>query len=314
MNSLTHPWQVNAKNNNLYCRDSSVPELTIVIPIFNQENGIIEVLRKIDTNTINSYDLILINDASTDSTLIMIDKYIEGLKKSEFSKVASVFLINNEVPIFETACDNQGFKLARTDYIIEIQSDIHIKEYGYDNKMIAAMRNLNLGAVSGRLAHQFSFLDRLGWVKYPLMKMRVRQGKILESVGLIGPSIFFSTNKKIIPSDICYVADTVARGPWLLKKKYLEELNYLDEKNFFLGNDDHDFHRRLRKIKNLKVGYVPIDIYSIASEGSTRRPRCGENERIYNWLKINKKGSFGFRWFIRTYRLKDEVLKLSISQ
>lgn len=313
MNELIHPWQVIPKINYLYGEDTNPPDLTIVIPIFNQENGILDVLKKIELNTKNFYDLILINDGSTDDTLLKISEYIRELKKFKPKKVVSTILINNDVPIFETACDNQGFRLARTNYIIEIQSDIHIREYEYDQKMICAMVNLKLGAVSGRLAHQFSVLDRFGWFKYPLMKMRVRQGKILEGVGLMGKSIF-SSNQKTIPDGICFVGETVARGPWLLMKKYLEELNYLDEKNFFLGNDDHDFHRRLYKHKGLKVGYVPIDIFSIPTDGSTRKIRSGENERIYNWLRINKRGSAGFRWFIRTYRLKFAIAKLSVTK
>jgi hypothetical protein len=43
------------------------------------------------------------------------------------------------LPIFETACDNQGFKLAMAEFIIEVQADIHIEEQDFDKKMISTI-------------------------------------------------------------------------------------------------------------------------------------------------------------------------------
>ena len=51
------------------------------------------------------------------------------------SVVGEILLIDNKFPLYETACDNQGFRAAETKYIIEIQSDIYIDDFGL-KKMI----------------------------------------------------------------------------------------------------------------------------------------------------------------------------------
>jgi len=105
-----------------------------------------------------------------------------------------------------------------------------------------------------------------------------------------------------VVEDCCHVGETVARGPWLLRKTDLEKYNYLDQDNFFLGNDDHDLHRRMYLSESKKVGYVPIDVHSIPEDGSTRKPRSGINQKIYEYLKNNKKGSSEFKRFMNRYR------------
>ena len=75
-------------------------------------------------------------------------------------KIVASTILHNKLPIFETACDNQGFKLAMAEFIIEVQADIHIEEQDFDRKMIFAMTKLNLSSVSGIQVHHFSLLTK----------------------------------------------------------------------------------------------------------------------------------------------------------
>jgi GT2 family glycosyltransferase len=102
--------------------------------------------------------------------------------------------------------------------------------------------------------------------------------------------------------DACYISETVARGPIVFRKADLEKLDYLDESHFFLGNDDHDLCRRLFESGKRLVGYVPIRIYSIRDDGSTRQPRTGINEQVYEYLKTQKTGSLEFKAFLKNYK------------
>ena len=128
----------------------------------------------------------------------------------------------------------------------------------------------------------------------------------LESFGKVGNKIF---KRESMEKNVCFIGETVSRGPWLVTKKDLKKNNYLDDKNFFLGNDDHDFNRRMFKKEGRLAGLVPMDIYSIAEHGSTRRKRFGINNKIYKYLKTNKKGSEEFNDFLLKYRPYSPIIK-----
>lgn len=306
MQKKIHPWQREPVVRRIVLSKlESKPTWSMVMPVFNQHARLREVLSKIVETASLPFEMILVNDGSDDSSLDEIDIFIKTMKKTKPSNLLDVVLIDNQIPIFETACDNQGFRASRGEYIIEIQSDLHIEEYGFDRKMIDAMNKFNLGAVSGRHVHCFSMIE--GWrrslIKYPVKFICWRILNFLskyESAGLTGEKLF--DRKGGSTENCCYIGETVARGPWLLRRSDLVELDYLDESNFFLGNDDHDYHRRLYTKLKKEVGYVPIDVFSIRDDGSSRKPRSGVNKKVFEYLKINKNGSSDFRRFMWRYR------------
>lgn len=311
MNQI-HPWQEDPKIiQKLYT--SQIPKWSLVMPIFNQEKKLGEVLRKIIRNASSSFEMILIDDGSEDASIQVVNNLIQELQEIPHGKVVSVTLIHNRVPIYETACDNQGFRLARAKYIIEIQADIQVEEPGFDEKMIRALNQYSLGAVSGRHVHAFSMLEgRRAWFKYPvkLALWRIFGLGSSEGVGRLGSKIFERMNEL---DKYCYIGETVARGPWLLRKSDLEKYGYLDEENFYLGNDDHDLHRRMFLGEGKMVAYVPLRIYSIPEDGSTRRVRSGINQKVHDYLKTRKKGSPEFRRFMRWYRPYCKIRKLPLN-
>jgi|688.fasta_scaffold858489_1 hypothetical protein len=73
------------------------------------------------------------------------------------------------------------------------------------------------------------------------------------------------------------------RKPSLVKLQI--KFNILDMKvnneNFFLGNHDHSFKRRMFKKEGRLAGFEPIDIYSIGEHGSKRIKRFGNNNKIF---------------------------------
>ncbi len=302
---MIHPWDAPPKIVKNIFLDKNKAFYTVVMPVFNHEKIIETTLNGLFFNSKNFFSLIIILDASEDDSLNKIKKFIENFN---CIKLCSVTYIINETPIFETACDNQGFRLAETEYILELQADIIINDFGFDDRMIFALEKYRLATISGRHVHYFSVLDRLSWLKYPIFTLSGTFFNKPILFGKYGDRIFQrGVHDKNI---IVVIGETVARGPWMLRKKDLIDLNYLDEDNFFLGNDDHDFHRRMYLIKKMTCGYVPMDIYSPESFGSTRQERHGINKEIYNWLSENKKGSSGFVKFVRNYKPYEDIRKI----
>ncbi len=53
-----------------------MPKISVIIPIYNVEHYIEKCLNSIINQTINDIEVILVNDGSTDSSEIIIDKYL----------------------------------------------------------------------------------------------------------------------------------------------------------------------------------------------------------------------------------------------
>ena len=118
-----------------------------------------------------------------------------------------------------------------------------------------------------------------------------------ESVGLCGRSIETPERIDAIKGR-AYRCETVNRGPWLLLKSDLERHGYLDERFFFLGNDDHDYHRRLFDAEGRRPIYVPMSLYSPLHLGAARRRRRGVNREVFEMLSAERRGSPAFREFL----------------
>ena len=198
------------------------------------------------------------------------------------------------MPIYETACDNLGFALADTEIIIEVQADIQIREPAFDALFLRALgTSPTPSALSGRCGHTFAALRRRAGIRSlfrrtpPGFRRTVRQDD--RDAGDRNP----------IRGRI-YRCETVNRGPWVLLKSDLERRGSLDERYFFQGNDDHDYHRRVFETDARRPLYVPIALYAPLALGAVRRTRTGLNREVFAALKAEKRGSPGFQRFLKS--------------
>jgi glycosyltransferase involved in cell wall biosynthesis len=247
-----------------FCENAEII-YSIVIPVYNQENIIVENIQSIMDNTIGSFEIIIILDFCFDGTEKNVLNFLQTYTNSNSDFIAIRVFKNRFKPLFETKCDNIGFKNSVGKYCLEIQSDMKMTEYGY-NKHLTKPFDLhdNVIAVSGRCAHNLYSS---------------------EGVGKLGMDIEKNINELQICKNKFYVYETCNRGPLLLDRKKIKELNYLDEMNYFLDDSDHDLMARAFLEKGYICGYVPIDFYAPLYLGSTR------NNKTYNYCKeylINK--------------------------
>ena len=244
---------------------------TIVIPVFNQENIIIKNINSIISNTIGDYEMIIINDYSNDRTLELLENFFKNFEpvNSNFKRVR---IIDTRWPLFETKCDNIGFKLSKAKFVLEIQADMQMLIKGYDQILSKPFTKIkNLIAVSGRCAHFFDYKDDS------------------DGTGKLGINIEKSIKELNIKNNYFYIFDTCNRGPLLIDNSKLREMNYLDERNYFLDNSEHDLMLRARLSKNYICGYYPIDFYAPLKYGSTRNRKIKLNfKNIINFIELKR--------------------------
>lgn len=250
---------------------NDTPYSSIVIPVFNQENIIVENLQSIINTTKElSYELIIIIDACTDNTEFNIINWINALEVPY--NLYSILIIKNNIPIYETACDNIGFICARGKYIIEIQSDMKMTEDGYNIQLLKPFNIIpELIGVSGRCGH--GIMQSYG-------------------IGKLGELINETLSHNILRNKI-YITESCVRGPLVLDREKLQQLGFLDEMNFFLDNSDHDLFMRAYVQYGWICGYVPIEFSAPLINGSTRKERIGINKYIYDLYQERTKNGIG---------------------
>lgn len=265
---------------------SYIPLVSVVVPMFNKSETIESILRSIVKNLSNTFELIVIDDCSSDESLRKAINFFEN-------EDCQFLILKTKAPIYETACDNVGFSLARGKFLLEIQSDIHIKEHGFDERLRSVSLLPNIGSVSGRCVHSW-----LNLYSKRIMTLKLLASQILNfgskrgilDVGMVNQKIFEKTLPKSVNLSSYYCGDTNNRGPWMLTAENYSKYGPLDSVNFFLGGDDHLFNLKAR-FSGLLAAYVPIRLETIAEEGSTRQKRFGLNKSIYEYMLKNKRGN-----------------------
>lgn len=95
------------------------PTVSIVMSVYNSENYLKEAIDSILNQTYNNYEFIIIDDASTDSSLDIVKSYNDK----------RIVLIINEVNIGLAASLNKGIGMAKGKYIARMDSDDISKNY-----------------------------------------------------------------------------------------------------------------------------------------------------------------------------------------
>ncbi len=211
--------------------------LDILITIFNQEEIIERVLYSVLKNTTTAFNLILVFDGCKDRTQPRAISYLKKFKSRFLLE-----LVTRETPnLFETRANIFGFKLSMSDYLITIQDDMVIREYGWEKRITYPLRKFDdVFAVSARSAQDIISIGN-GREQY------VHQAA-------------FET--QTLTRDIFAVRDVGIRGPLAFRMEYLRELNYLNEKYAPCALDDTELSLRAWVTKRWKIGAFGIDYLS----------------------------------------------------
>jgi glycosyltransferase involved in cell wall biosynthesis len=269
---------------------------SIVTPVYNQESIIVKNVKSILDNTVGNFELILILDYCFDRTEQNLLEYFDTLKGTE--RVANLICVkifkNASKPLFETKCDNIGFRNSSGKYCLEIQADMEMTEFGYNLQLTKPFTLFdNVMAVSGRCAH--NLFSNLG-------------------VGKLGTDIEKPIDELSVRKSTFYVFDSCVRGPLLLDREKLKEMNYLDEEEYFLDNSDHDLMARAYLEKKYVCGYVPIDFKAPLQDGSTRNSK--DSTRIeYTVNKLEKdaliekcSAKLGLSKFVKIWPIRQPIV------
>lgn len=114
--------------------------VSVIIPIFNQEQMISDVIKAIDKSTYKNIEIIAVNDGSKDGT----QKILEELEKT----IPKLKVINKKNEGKRKAVSS-GFSLSKGKFIVLVDSDSVIDKNGIEEFLKTFNGNPRIGAVVG---------------------------------------------------------------------------------------------------------------------------------------------------------------------
>ena len=90
-----------------------MPEISVIMSVYNNQDYLKDAIESILNQTAKDFEFIIINDASTDNSLKIIESY----------KDPRIKIINNEKNLGISASSNKGLRLAQGKYIARMDGD-----------------------------------------------------------------------------------------------------------------------------------------------------------------------------------------------
>lgn len=187
--------------------------ITVICPVYNEEEYIENVLKFFIESKPDDKELILIDGGSTDKTVDIITKWIE--------KHSNIRLMHNKNKFVPFAL-NLAIKNSAGDPIIRL--DAHtIYEKNYFEKILETFDKMNADIVGG-----------------PMRKIGSNDFQL--AVAYATTSLFGIGDSKIHKIDYNGESDHVYLGAW--RRNLFNEIGYFDER--LIRNQDDEFHYRAR--------------------------------------------------------------------
>lgn len=257
-----------------------MPKVSVIIPIFNGEKFISEAIESVFNQTFKDYEIIVVNDGSTDNTNEIIKKYDSKLRYFQHE--------NNKGP---NAARNTGIMNSSGPYIAFLDSDDVWLENKLERQMELMSATTDLGLVGCgfyKIDGSRNIISKVEGIQYKSKKL------LLEEL--------------MIRNVPCGGASGV-----VILRKCFENIGLFDES--LKGSEDRDMWLRIARHYNvefLKDPLVKIRVHKDNSSKNTHMMKCNQkkfiklNLRNASWLLKQKAYSYIYLDAAREYYLANK--------
>lgn len=228
-----------------------IPEISVIIPVFNAAPFLQESIESILNQTFSDFELIILNDKSTDESL-------EIIKKNQ-SKDNRVIIIDKEQNVGPANLRNEGINAARGTFIALMDADDIALPTRFE-KQIAILKNNPEIGVCGT---GFTFF---GSKKNKTINHSNDHDAIkvsfLHSCNIGNPTVMF---KKEVLGDLKFDNDYVPAEDYDLWSRLLAKTHFYNIPESLLNYRQHDNNISKTKIDNVNRSVKRVKIKQLAA-------------------------------------------------
>lgn len=276
------------------------PLYSVVMVLFNAKNILKSSLMGLFQFTTSLWSLDIVVDACTDDTRQVLLQLLSTINPQSFDSckpkacrkicerkstniclsarfLTHIRVIIAETPLWETKAENLAY-VANDPALsyISVQADQRVGERGWN--VVLSLPHLLWSDVissSSHCAHNLFFSKNNSSLKHVGNCATSNTSAALLTIPLNA-----STSVRHFQSTVFPVRETSNRGPLLFSAKKLQVMGFLDERNFLLGNDDHDLHLRAWAKQGWVTGYYPVAWAPVPSDKVKDRSNSGSAKAL----------------------------------
>lgn len=262
----------------------STPIISVIIPIYNSKDTLAITLNSLIKQTYSRLEIIIVDDCSTDDSLMLVNQYVEQMKKDSEAQV-KVFLHEQNMGV--ASARNTGLDHATGEFICYVDADDWIEPNAIELMVDKAMT---------------SKADIVGfnwWLSFKQNERKMKQPKFSDSRQviewmMIGKMrwnlwMFFVTRDLYTANSIRFIPDmNMGEDMMVMMKLFIcaDRVAYLDNALYHYGQSNINSLTKVYSEKHMKeVTYNMKELERFLVDSKF----VDNSERLINGLKLNIK-------------------------
>lgn len=234
-------------------QNSEIPEISVIIPVFNAAPFLQESIESILNQSYSNFELIVLNDKSTDESL-------EIIKKLQ-AKDNRIIIIDKEQNVGPANLRNEGINAAKGTYIALMDADDIAAPTRFEKQIAIFKNNPEIGVCG-------TWFTFFGSEKNKIIKHNTNHDTIkvsfLHSCNIGNPTVMF---KKEVLSDLKFDNDYVPVEDYDLWSRLLAKTNFYNIPESLLDYRQHNNNISKTKIDNVNRAVRNVKINQLQNLG-----------------------------------------------
>lgn len=234
-----------------------MPKISVIVPVYNTEKYLRKCLDSIINQTYQDFEVIIVNDGSTDGSQKIIDKYIEKYQNR-------IKCINKENGGLSSA-RNSGIEAAIGDYIIFVDSDDYIETNLFEQALPYMQKDIDLIKYKlVKVDDKYKELERINGPTFDKVTGEEGFNKLVFNDVLLEPACLYLYKKDIfVDNNLRFLENTYHEDFGLIPLILLNVKNmvsidsygyyYVQASNSITRNEDYT--KTVKRAKDLLIHY-----------------------------------------------------------
>ncbi len=227
------------------------PVVSVIMPVYNAGEFLVESIESILSQTYKNFELIIVDDGSTDNSWQLIKKY-----KAKYPNKLKIFHLENRINYAGNGAVNHGLRYAGGEFIVRMDSDDISYPMRLERQVDHMLKNPNVIL----LGTQAKLIDKNGKV-FGLKTLPTEHNEIYQAYGMVHPIVHPSCmiRRSLLPDPNKIYDDKYGvNSDYYTFFRFLNRGRFANLDEYLLKYRIHENNFSLQKPKKVLVNTIKI--------------------------------------------------------